>query len=867
MLIEKEIRLLLPAFAAALALAIVPVWLLPLGTYDYQNDGLLEASLFLFGIVLLVLSSYGREIGLKTVPFILAQPLERARIWWTKIEVLAVMLSLAFDAWLLSVSLCSSHQPARLVPPEVLAGSGLIVVVLAAGGLWMTLLLRQIAAAFWLTILIPMAAIITVQAIGGEAWISFTGLSIYAVAGFFLAHRQFLHIQDTAWTGGVISLQGGRAAAGQSSLREHRPWAALFRKELQLQQFTLAGMAALFVLHLGVVVLRKAGAHFFSHAILSALEMFGVVWLFVPLLAGGQSVAEERQFGTMDALLCLPLSRRLQFFVKLIFVLVIGGLLSAALLCSAEGFASAMGAWSNLEVLGTRFHGFIGVSLIFLTISLVGFYASTLTRGLVPALAAGMVAAILFLMIDAIASHSFNAFGGSLWPAMGPPALTVAVIWLAFGNFRWVFESGRRWRRNIFGLIALLVLVCGSASALYHRVWEWTMPLEVAHGPARILAGKPVRLHTDDNFMSVVLPDGRLWVHFKVYKPHGLVMDQNYFVNGSNWVDASSPIEETVGLQSDGTLWVSENPKRSWFGGTPSPLVKFGTETDWQGLARLSYRNVTLLKRDGTLWQWGTNHISWTNYDGLRTLTPLRLGADSDWARILRGPGCIYTWKKDGRAWTLHELNTNDLGKPPPQVELAPGLLAVRVQALDHVQFQSVTQYPANQRFEMSQIGVRDDGTLWFWNASREWPMSRRVALSLGNEAASPGPVQIGHDSNWVAVASGFFKLVALKTDGSIWTWKFDSELIYQRYIPGVTRIQSETPPKPLQQPPVRLGTHQDWVALGAVRGITVTLAADGTLWRWPGTDSSGGWSEDANHWLGQSRKPVKLENILGPPQ
>ena len=60
----------------------------------------------------------------------------------------------------------------------------------------------------------------------------------------------------------------------------------MFRKELQLQQVTLLGIGCLFVLHLGVVALRKAGAHSFSKSTRWALEMFGVVWLFVPLLAG-----------------------------------------------------------------------------------------------------------------------------------------------------------------------------------------------------------------------------------------------------------------------------------------------------------------------------------------------------------------------------------------------------------------------------------------------------------------------------------------------------------------------------------------------------------------------------------------------------
>ena len=116
-LVEKEIRLLLPAFAGALALAILPVWLMPYT--DPWNPSGVPPLLYLLGTLLLVLSSYGREIGCKTLPFMLAQPLERVRIWWTKIAVLAVFVVLVFDAWCLSTGLCARHRPALWPRPEV----------------------------------------------------------------------------------------------------------------------------------------------------------------------------------------------------------------------------------------------------------------------------------------------------------------------------------------------------------------------------------------------------------------------------------------------------------------------------------------------------------------------------------------------------------------------------------------------------------------------------------------------------------------------------------------------------------------------------------------------------------------------------
>jgi len=208
-LIEKEIRLLLPAFLGALALAILPIWLWP---YDSANPSAIPANLYLFGIVLLALSSFGREFGLKTLPFLLAQPLKRARIWWTKITVLAVLAALASDAWWLSGGLRSIQRTALVLPPELLGLIGLCAVVFTAGALWMTLLVRQTIAAFWLTLLIPMAMVSAIKLMAGADWLIFTALGLYAAAGFFLARRQFLHAQDTAWTGGV-RLPAERAAA------------------------------------------------------------------------------------------------------------------------------------------------------------------------------------------------------------------------------------------------------------------------------------------------------------------------------------------------------------------------------------------------------------------------------------------------------------------------------------------------------------------------------------------------------------------------------------------------------------------------------------------------------------------------------
>src|SRR5512146_378921 len=103
-LLVKEMRLLAPAYGAALLLATVPVLLLP------RSPGSTLPALafyaFCFGAVMLALSSFGREFSLKTFPLILAQPLERGRIWWTKVGLLGTAMATVLTAWCLCCAAC-----------------------------------------------------------------------------------------------------------------------------------------------------------------------------------------------------------------------------------------------------------------------------------------------------------------------------------------------------------------------------------------------------------------------------------------------------------------------------------------------------------------------------------------------------------------------------------------------------------------------------------------------------------------------------------------------------------------------------------------------------------------------------------------
>ncbi len=846
-LLAKEIRLLLPTFAMALLLAVAPVWLLR----NFSEAAAITVYLYGFGVAILALCSFGREFGLKTFPVMLAQPLSRRRLWWTKVAVLGCAMAATYGAWFLSCQAFGEVGFGNSLR-ETLTVAGLISLVTFAGGLWTTMLLRQVAAAFWLTILIPLAILAAIGQIGGGLRVDAAALVLYSVAGFWWAWRQFLRAQETAWTGGVITFSKPQSVgAGSRSLgRARRPISALMAKELQMHHVVLAGMGGLFLLHLAVLAVRKAGHNALGDLTRAGLESFWLLWFPVPLLAGCASVAEERKLGTMQGMMCEPISGRVQYAVKLLFVVVLGGLVSGLLLWVAEGIGAKVGAVSYKSEFSTPFdpETLAMVFFLFVAISLIGFYASTLARNLMQALGIAVVTAIAFALPLVLLSNLRTVFGISAWQwglvnYIEWPTLVGALLWLAYGNFRRFSENWHLWLRNLLGLAAALVLIPTLAACLYHRVWEFLTPLEPPHGPARLAGGKAPALHIASGVgVAVVLPNGRLWVDRIIHEPGRRVMKfgpstwislggkwigepGNHFLDGSNWVDAVADFRETVGIRSDGSLWVSDEPRQPFVRAgdgelrvaEPAGLARFGGETNWLSAVRdFQSQSMLLLKTDGTLWRWGTN--GWLkNWPGLRLCEPHKLRFASGWAEMLSAGVSIYAWRTNGQAWLLNSAVRG------------PWTTIERRENLDGSKWRSLTESGP------FQAGVREDGTLWIWLSPS----------GSGNRVPEVGKEQIGKSTGWAAVALSHSKLVALKADGSLWRWDF----IYWQTPQGWM----------LPESPVRLGIHNDCVALNSLWDGFVSLAADGSLWFWAARESS-----DDQPLLRVSRRPEKIAELFG---
>ena len=896
-LVKKEIRLLLPSWLAVLSLAI----LLPWFSWNDPYNFFVWMPLFMFfGMILLAVDSFGREFNLGTFSSLVSQPMERRQIWRIKITVLFFAAALIYAGHFISSDILL-HRTLRItrwnVSSDMLSDdfndamvrSVIAVLIALLGGLWTTLLLRQISAAFWITFLIPLGLLMLITffmpaTLAANDHILFPLLyslaGIYCVTGFWLAHRLFHRAQDAAWTGGVISFSTWRYFETESkistSVRRRKPISALLKKEFQLHSISLFCAVALLTLHIGVFFMRAFYGNSHKNSLADLMsEFFWAFWLVMPLTIGCMAVAEERKLGVMEGQFCQPVSRRRQFAIKFFPAMVCGVLLGGVIPLLLEAVAALFGVPNDYFKPDSHagdeiFSGIVWFRICVIAsaagLTLVGFFASTLAKNFMQALSIAIVSTVacFFLYMFLTEGNFFhngqfifvgmNLWGAALPMLIGLLTIIVFIPWLAYCNFSQFVESGRFWRRNIFGIAAAVLFVFTSSAAIYNRFWEVVEPAEPPHGTARFSFSNPPKLESDRiGGLQVRLPGGRVWFdcltgsYWEINRGgRGNVWDQlgtellrplpksggpEQFLAGSNWVSASTPryvyfwngrdqdsgYLDIIGIQADGSLWISSEAKPTvWTG---AKMSRFGNENNWQYVVSLFGTDFLLLKTDGTLWQWRGGINFWerwqTNWPSVRAFKPQQIGADSHWQDIFR------TWngfarKTDGSTYQVQlEYKTN-------------GVVFLRETNLDQIIPQTFSQDNNRSAY------VGKDGALWVGN----WHMGE-----YGSSDLIFGYLRVGMETNWVTTAVDQNRVIVLKSDGSLWQWRLDTK----------------SPADAIKLPPTRFGIHSDWVGLTGTLSGVVSLATDGSLWFWPGPDYDGAL-------LKPPKQPRLLGNVFGKP-
>jgi len=480
--IEKEIRALFPLWIGCAALLAASP-----GVYPLKN---MDLPLYFMSIAALGAFSMGHEYSYSTLGFALAQPVPRRRIWLTK---LGVLLPLVASLALLAAWRVDLTRGDRTFGAAIFWLPALAAFFIAP---WLTMLARGPLAGMVFTVAIVGASMTFGEWIGiarygftanvdrlrvAFMWWTVGGLSLVgAIAGW----RLFARLEDAGPYGADVQLLTARLARPRAGApaRRHHPLVALVRKELRLQQLALV-IAALYVAGAaGTLLWGRLDDRMFD--VFSILTAFYV--MVVPAAIGSLAAAEERQFGTHDAQLLLPVAASTQWMVKVATALALSVALAVLLPLAVK---SQLPEWALREAgpRGLR----PGTLLIVLGCASIGLYVSTLARSGLSAMvySSGAISALGYFTWRiglSVADKAFELTAKAWRGHVGRPLpISDEIAWfvllggfvllvarLALANYRYSDRSPARVALHaaaITGAIAACAVVFGVVSALQHR--------------------------------------------------------------------------------------------------------------------------------------------------------------------------------------------------------------------------------------------------------------------------------------------------------------------------------------------------------------------------------------------------------------
>jgi len=280
-----------------------------------------------------------------------------------------------------------------------------------------------------------------------------------------------------------------------------------------------------------------------------------------------------------------------------------------------------------------------------------------------------------------------------------------------------------------------------------------------------------------------------------------------------NWNNFSLGEYNAFAIKIDGTLWswgstghfYEDDEKKS------SP-IQIGALTDWQ---QVSVENhVGAIKIDGTLWVWGNNSGGKCGYpETIWASSPIQVGSLSDWKEVTCGMNTTFAIKTNGTLWGWGYTSDGLLPAPSGGTYFWEAISSP-------VQIGSLTNWKQINASEFVAHAIKTDSTLWSWGDNTRGEFGNGISGDLVTNISSP--IQIGLMSNWNKVSKKTFcrYSLALKTDGTIWSW---GENFHGRLGMGDNIDRSS---------PVQIGSMTNWkdIACGYAAAATKT---DGTLWTW----------------------------------
>lgn len=248
-----------------------------------------------------------------------------------------------------------------------------------------------------------------------------------------------------------------------------------------------------------------------------------------------------------------------------------------------------------------------------------------------------------------------------------------------------------------------------------------------------------------------------------------------------------------AGDNSDGTLGTNNTINYS----SPVQSVAGGL---WQQVSAGNSvgNSIAAIKDDGTLWIWGLARIGPT--DTISLSSPVQVAGGGTWLQVNNSMGL----KSDGTIWIWNQVGTTPLqnASSPSQVT-SLGSNWIYFDTADGLKY--------------TVSGIRNDRTAWVVGSNTYGELGINSTSSI----IISSPVQtVFRTNDWQKINTGFhFYRIALKTDGTIWTWGNNQ---YGQLGLGNTFNAST---------PTQVGSDSSWIDIAATAFNSYAIKQDGTFW------------------------------------
>ncbi len=285
------------------------------------------------------------------------------------------------------------------------------------------------------------------------------------------------------------------------------------------------------------------------------------------------------------------------------------------------------------------------------------------------------------------------------------------------------------------------------------------------------------------------------------------------------------------GDNSDGQLGIGNATYQS------NVPVQINSLADITSIAAGSAHSIAI-KNNNTVWSWGLNIYGQLGQGNNtpRIYVPAQVNGLVNITAISAGTKFSLALKNDGTVWAWGDNNYYQFGNGNSTSSNIP------------VQLNTIGGISAIAAGHNHSLALKNDGTVWAWGNNYYGQLGNGTD---GQFADSKVPIQVNFLTGIIAIAAGNSHSLALRNDGTVWSWGWNS---YGELGIGIGN------PNKLSNVPIQVSSLTNIIAISAGEYASLALQSNGSVWSW-GSNAFGQLGIGSNT---DSNLPVQVSSLSG---